>query len=221
MSLQAFILDLDGVLTNTAEYHFQAWLRLAKEEQVSFDREINEKLRGVSRRRSLEILLGNALPRYSEDQIQAMMARKNTYYQEMLQKITSDDFLPGARQLLDDLRAQGLRIAIGSASKNTRLVLERLGILKAFDGIADGNSVTRSKPAPDIFLHAAKLLNTPPAQCVVVEDAESGIAAALAAKMFAVGIGPAARVGAAHLRYPDTAALDLEEIITLFEQQQR
>jgi beta-phosphoglucomutase len=221
MSLQAFILDLDGVLTNTAEYHFQAWLRLAEEEQVSFDREINEQLRGVSRRRSLEVLLGNALPRYSEDQIQAMMARKNTYYQEMLQQITSDDFLPRARQLLDDLRAHGLKIAIGSASKNTRLVLERLGILKAFDGIADGNSVTRSKPAPDIFLHAAKLLNTPPAQCVVVEDAESGIAAALAAKMFAVGIGPATRVGAAHLRYPDTAALDLEEIITTFEQQQR
>lgn len=220
MRLQAFILDLDGVLTNTAEYHFRAWLRLAEEEHVPFNREKNEQLRGVSRRRSLEILLGEALPRYSEAQIQAMMARKNTYYREMLQQITSDDFLPGAQELLGDLRARGLKIAIGSASKNTPLVLERLGILNAFDAIADGNSVARSKPAPDVFLHAAHLLHTPPARCAVVEDAQSGIAAALAAKMFAVGIGPQERVGQAHLRYPDTAQIDLEEILTTFVQHQ-
>jgi kojibiose phosphorylase len=220
MRLQAFILDLDGVLTNTAEYHFRAWLRLAEEEHVPFNREKNEQLRGVSRRCSLEILLGEALPRYSEAQIQAMMARKNTYYREMLQQITSDDFLPGAQELLRGLRARGLKIAIGSASKNTPLVLERLGILNAFDAIADGNSVARSKPAPDVFLHAADLLHTSPAQCAVVEDAQSGIAAALAAKMFAVGIGPQERVGQAHLRYPDTARIDLEEILTTFEQHQ-
>jgi beta-phosphoglucomutase len=220
MHLQAFILDLDGVLTNTAEYHFQAWLRLAEEEHIPFNREKNEKLRGVSRRRSLEIMLGDMLPRYSENQIQAMMTRKNTYYREMLQQIISDDFLPGARKLLDDLRTRDLKIAIGSASKNTLLVLERLGILDTFDAIADGNSVTRSKPAPDIFLHAASLLNTPPAQCVVVEDAQSGISAALKAKMFAVGIGPEARVGSANLCYPNTAQIDLEEIINTFEHHQ-
>ncbi len=217
MKIQAFILDLDGVLTNTSEYHFQAWQRIAEEEHIPFGRQENERLRGVSRRRSLEILLGDALPRYSEAQLQAMMDRKNAVYQKMLEQITPDDFLPGASELLDGLRARGLKIAIGSASKNTRLVLDRLGILDAFDGIADGNSVAHSKPAPDIFLHAAALLDTPPASCVVVEDAESGITAALAAKMFAVGIGPQARVGKAHLRYDSTAQLDLEDVLTTFE----
>jgi beta-phosphoglucomutase len=212
-TIKAFILDLDGVLTDTAEYHFQAWKRLAEEEGVPFTREDNEALRGVSRRRSLEILLGDYRDRYAEAEMQEMMARKNGYYQERLQEITEGDFLPGAQRLMTELRERGMKIAIGSASKNTKTVLKQLGVLDFFDVIADGYSVERGKPAPDLFLYAADALDVPPAHCVVVEDAESGVAAALAADMIAVGVGPEERVGAAHFRYPTTAEIDLDEIL--------
>jgi beta-phosphoglucomutase len=212
-TIKAFILDLDGVLTDTAEYHFQAWKRLAEEEGVPFTREDNEALRGVSRRRSLEILLGDYRDRYAEAEMQEMMARKNGYYQERLQEITEGDFLPGAQRLMTELRERGMKIAIGSASKNTKTVLKQLGVLDFFDVIADGYSVERGKPAPDLFLYAADALDVPPAHCVVVEDAESGVAAALAADMIAVGVGPEERVGAAHFLYPTTAEIDLDEIL--------
>lgn len=212
--IEAFILDLDGVLTDTAEYHYLAWQQLADEEGVPFDREANEALRGVSRRRSLEILMGEHLHRYTEAQIQELLERKNGYYVAMLERITPDDFLPGARELLAALRRRGLKIAIGSASKNTRAVLARLGIPDFFDAISDGYSVTKAKPAPDVFLYAAEQLGVPPERCAVVEDAESGVAAALAGGMIAVGIGPEERVGAAHFRYDSPAAINLEEILT-------
>jgi beta-phosphoglucomutase len=217
MTIQAFILDLDGVLTDTAEYHFQAWKRIAEEEDVPFTREDNEQLRGVSRRRSLEILLGDHRARYTEPQMQAMMDRKNSYYQEMLEQITEDDFLPGARALLDDLRGRELKVAIGSASKNTKTVLRQLGIVDVFDVIADGYSVERGKPAPDLFLYAAEEMGVPAAECVVIEDAESGVRAALAGGMVVVGIGPEERVGEAHFRYNTTAAVDLDEILGSIE----
>jgi beta-phosphoglucomutase len=218
MAIRAFILDLDGVLTDTAEYHFQAWKRIAEEESVPFTREDNEQLRGVSRRRSLEILLGDHGARYTESQMQEMMDRKNGYYQERLEQITEDDFLPGARALLDELRGRGLKVAIGSASKNTKTVLRQLGILDRFDVIADGYSVERGKPAPDLFLHAAEQMGVPPAKCVVIEDAESGVRAALTGGMVAVGIGPEERVGQAHLRYDTTADVNVDEILGSIEE---
>lgn len=211
--IRAFILDLDGVLTDTAEYHFRAWKRLADEEGVPFGRQANEQLRGVSRRRSLELLLGHRVADYSEEQMQEMMDRKNGYYQSLLETITRDDLLPGARQLIDALQRRGLSIAIGSASKNTRIVLEKLHITDVFDGISDGHSVTRAKPAPDVFVYAAGQLGVPTASCAVVEDAESGVQAALTGGMIAVGIGPEERVGAAHFRYDTTAHVDLDEIL--------
>ena len=211
--VQAFILDLDGVLTDTAEFHFRAWKRLADEEEVPFTRQDNEQLRGVSRRRSLELLLGDVLKRYSEEQIIEMMARKNGYYQEMLNGITQADFLPGAQELLEELKTREMKIAIGSASKNTRTVLTQLGILDWFDGISDGYSVQRAKPAPDVFVFAAGTVGVPVVNCVVVEDAESGVQAALTAGMVAVGIGPQERVGKAHFRYNITAEIDLDEIL--------
>jgi len=211
--IKAFILDLDGVVTDTAEYHFKAWKQLAEEEQVKFSREDNEQLRGVSRRRSLEFLLGEEITRYSEEQILELMARKNSYYQAMLTEITTDDFLPGARQLLDDLKTMGMKVAIGSASKNTRTVLTRLGIIDFFDGISDGYTVERAKPKPDVFVYAAGSVGIPVVNCVVVEDAQSGVEAALVGGMVAVGIGPESRVGKAHFRYDSTADIDLDEII--------
>ncbi|MFP4343393.1 MAG: beta-phosphoglucomutase [Anaerolineales bacterium] len=211
--LEAFILDLDGVLTDTAEYHYRAWKRLADEEGITFTREENEQLRGVSRRRSLEILLGDHVDKYSEAEIQEMMARKNGYYQELLTQITEDDFLPGARELIDELQRRGLKVAIGSASKNTKIVLRSLKISDAFDAIADGYSAVRGKPAPDVFIWAAGRMGVYPQHCVVVEDAESGVQAALTGGMVAVGVGPEKRVGAAHFRYATTADIDLDEIL--------
>ncbi len=211
--IRAFILDLDGVLTDTAEYHYLAWRMLADEEEIPFSRKDNEQLRGVSRRQSLEFLLGTYVTRYTEDGIQEMMDRKNGYYVAMLKQISAHDLLPGATKLLHDLRERGLKIAIGSASKNTRTVLDRLGILRDFDAISDGNSVFKAKPAPDVFLFAAEEMGIAPKHCAVVEDAASGVQAALAAYMLAVGIGPDERVGHAHLRYASTADIDLNEIL--------
>jgi kojibiose phosphorylase len=158
-------------------------------------------LRGVSRRESLLRLLGNRV--LSEEKMMEMMARKNRYYQESIAGLTPADLLPGARGLLEELRAAGVKIAIGSASKNARTVIEKLGIAELVDAVSDGFSVERQKPAPDLFLHAAGQLGVPPEHCVVFEDAEAGIQAALAAGMWAVGIGPRGRVGNAQLVLPD------------------
>ncbi|MEE4194753.1 MAG: HAD-IA family hydrolase, partial [Anaerolineae bacterium] len=151
--------------------------------------------------------------RYTEEQILEMMGRKNNYYKAYLENITEDEFLPGAKELLAGLKERGMKVAIGSASKNTRTVLTRLGILDFFDGISDGYTVTRAKPAPDVFIWAAGAVGVPAEHCVVVEDAEAGVAAALTGGMVAVGIGPAERVGKAHFRYDCTADIDLDEIL--------
>ncbi len=213
MTIKAIILDLDGVITDTAEFHYLAWKRLADEEGVPFDRGANEALRGVSRRASLELLMGENIARYSEEQIQEMMARKNAYYVAMLDSITPDDFLPGALELLQEIKARGLKVAIGSASRNTMTVLTRLGIPDFFDGISDGYGVVRAKPAPDVFVYAAGLVGVPVKQCAVIEDAESGIEGALTAGMLAVGVGPAERLKRSHFRYDSTGEIDLDEIL--------
>ena len=195
------IFDLDGVLTDTSEFHYLGWKRLADEEKIPFDRLENEALRGIPRRESLLLLLkGQAR---SEEQLQEMMDRKNRYYQEYIGTLTPANLLPGARELLKDLREAGVKIAIGSASKNARQVIERLGIGDLVDAVSDGNSVDRQKPAPDLFRHAAAQLGLAPEKCVVFEDAGAGITAALTGGMYAVGIGPAERVGAAHVVLPN------------------
>jgi kojibiose phosphorylase len=198
--IRGVIFDLDGVLTDTAEFHYRAWQRLADEEGLPFNRQANEALRGVSRRQSLMRIIGDRV--FSEAQIQEMMDRKNRYYVESIQNISPDDLLPGAIALLDELKQAGIKIAIGSASKNARTVVEKLGIADRVDAIADGYSVQRPKPAPDLFLFAANQLGLEPRQCVVVEDAAAGIEAALAAGMWTVGLGPAQRVGTAHVVLP-------------------
>lgn len=209
-NIQGVIFDLDGVLTDTAEYHYQAWQRLANEEGIPFSRQANEALRGISRRASLMLIIGDR--RYSDTQIQEMMERKNDYYVELIENITPDNLLPGAVSLLDDLRQAGLKIALGSASKNARLVVEKLGISDKLDAIADGYSVHKPKPAPDLFLFAAQQLGLPPQQCAVFEDAAAGIDAALAAGMWAVGMGPQERVGNAHIVLPSLAGMTWEKL---------
>jgi beta-phosphoglucomutase len=199
--IRGVIFDLDGVLTDTSEFHYLGWQRLADEEGLPFDRQANEALRGVSRRDSLLLILGDRPT--TEEQIQEMMARKNRHYQAYVEGVTPDNLLPGALELLEELRMAGIKIAIGSASKNARRVIERLGIAERVDAVSDGYSVEQQKPAPDLFLHAAAELGLLPEQCIVVEDAVSGIQAALAAGMWAVGLGPSERVGQAHVVLPD------------------
>jgi beta-phosphoglucomutase len=210
-AIAGVIFDLDGVLTDTAEYHYQAWQRLADEEGVGFDRAANENLRGVSRRDSLLRILGDRVE--TEARMQEMMLRKNRYYLEFTQQITPKDLLPGAKALLELLLSRGIKIALGSASKNAKLVIEKLGILTYFDAIADGFSVEKSKPAPDLFLYAAEQIGLAPQQCVVFEDSEAGVTAAIDAGMMSVGLGPTERVGHAQLVLPDLDGADWDGIV--------
>jgi len=211
MTIKGFIFDLDGVLTDTAEYHFRGWKRLADEEGLPFTREDNEALRGVPRRESLLLILKGKT--VSEEKLQEMMERKNQYYLEFIHEIKPSDLLPGALRFLEELRAAGLKAAIGSASKNAGEVIERLGIGSLLDAISDGHSVERQKPAPDLFLHAAAQLGLNPHDCVVVEDATVGIAAARAGGFRTIGLGPKERVGEADVVYPSLENVHLDQAL--------
>jgi len=213
--VKGFIFDLDGVLTDTAEYHYRGWKRLADELGIPFTREDNESLRGIPRLASLRLILKGR--EYPEDEIQEMMERKNGYYLEFIKDIAPRDVLPGARELLEEIRAAGLRSALGSASKNAREVVERLGIAELLDAISDGNSVEFQKPAPDLFLHAAAQLGLSPSECIVVEDAAAGIEAAQAGGFRSVGLGPRERVGEADVVFPSLATIRLTDILDALE----
>ena len=213
--IHAFIFDLDGVVTDTAEYHYRGWKRLADEEGLAFSREDNEHLRGIPRRESLMLILKDHV--YPEEKIQEMMERKNRYYLDFIKEISPRDLLPGARELLEEIRAAGLKNALGSASKNAGEVIERLGIHSLFDAISDGHSVERQKPAPDLFLHAAGQLNLSPAECVVVEDAAAGIEAARAGQFRSVGLGPVERVGKADVIFPSLYGVHLRDLLKAFD----
>ncbi|MEJ6952123.1 beta-phosphoglucomutase [Natronospora cellulosivora (SeqCode)] len=210
-NIEAFIFDLDGVITDTAEFHFLAWKRLAEEEGISFTRQDNEKLRGVSRRKSLEILLNGKV--VSEVKMQEMMNQKNNYYQDYVKTISSDDLLPGIKEILDYLKENDYKLAVASASKNAKEVIENLEITDSFEHISDGFSVENTKPAPDLFLYTAEKLKVKTKNCVVIEDAESGVEAAIKAGMITVGVGPKERVGKADFRYDQVIDINIEEIL--------
>ncbi len=215
--IKGFIFDLDGVLTDTAEYHYRGWKRLADELGIPFTRKDNEALRGIPRRESLLMILkGRA---YSEEQIEEMMERKNRYYLDFIEQITPRDLLPGERELLQEIHAAGLKSALGSASKNAPEVIERLGITDLFDAISHGESVKHQKPAPDLFLHAAAQLGLEPAACVVVEDAASGIEAARTGGFRSVGLGPVERVGQADLVLPSLRGIHLADLLAALDEQ--
>ena len=210
-SIKAFIFDLDGVITDTAEFHFLSWKQLAEEEGIVFTREDNEHLRGVSRRESLNRMLkGRPI---DEATAQQWMERKNAYYKNYLSKMTPDDALPGVPQFLAEAREAGIKIGLGSASKNAVEALEKLQLASAFDVIGDGYSVVNGKPAPDLFVWVAGGLHTPPNQAVVFEDAEAGVEAALAGGFWAVGLG-SANVKKAHLTAPSIADLNVQTVLS-------
>ncbi len=191
--IKAVIFDLDGVLVRTDEMHFLAWMRLAQELGIkNFTKEDNLLQRGVSRMESLEVVLNKSSQRYSNEEKSVLAKRKNSYYVELLQALKPSDVLRGARHAVEGLRAKGVLTAIGSASKNTPLILEKTGLAPLFDAVADGNDIARSKPDPQVFLVAAQKLGIPPEHCLVVEDADAGIQAGRCAGMKTLGVGPAA-----------------------------
>jgi beta-phosphoglucomutase len=209
--IRAFLFDLDGVLTDTSEFHFKGWKRLADEEGMVFDRQDNEALRGVSRRESLLLLLKGR--KLSETEMEAWMDRKNQYYLDLVEKMTPADLLPGAMDLLGEIRAAGMKIGVASSSKNAQLVIDRLHLAPSIDGLVDGSVVERSKPAPDLFLKAAEGLGVAPVESVVVEDASAGVEAGIAGGMWTVGLGPVERVGMADLVLPSLDGVHLDQIL--------
>lgn len=213
--VRGFIFDLDGVLTDTAEYHYRGWKRLADELGIPFTREDNEALRGIPRRESLMMILKEQ--RFPEAQVLEMMERKNNYYLEFIREMSPRDVLPGARELLQEVRAAGLKSAVGSASRNAPEVIERLGIAALFDAVSHGGSVERQKPAPDLFLHAAGQLGLSPESCVVVEDAAAGIEAALAGGFRSIGLGPPERIAKADAVFPSLAGVHLRDLLKALE----
>ena len=209
--IKGFVFDLDGVLTDTSEFHYRGWQRFCDEEHIPFDRQGNEALRGVHRDDAMRMLLADRT--VLAEQFEEMLERKNRYYLEYLHELSPANLLPGAKELLEEVRAAGMKIAIGSASKNAPRVIRELGIEPLIDAVSDGNSVSRSKPAPDLFLHAADQLGIEPACCVVVEDAEAGVDAGHAGGMRVIGLGPTERVGEADLVLPDLADVKLDTIL--------
>ncbi len=186
---KAVIFDLDGVITDTAHYHYLAWKRLAESEGVPFDRDFNEQLKGIDRMGSLALILAGSAKAYSSGQKQALADLKNRHYQELIATMSAADLLPGAVDALASVRAAGLRIGLASVSRNAFTVLDRLGIRERFDYVVDAAQIANSKPDPEIFLTAARHLGVAPVDCLGVEDAVAGVAAIKSAGMMALGIG--------------------------------
>ena len=186
---KAVIFDLDGVLVTTDDCHYLAWKKLADEENIYFDRDINERLRGISRMESLEIVLEKAEKQYSDEEKKEMAERKNSYYVSLVKEIDQSALIDGAIEFISYVKENSLKTAIGSSSKNTNLILSQTGIDSMFDAIADGNIIIKSKPDPEVFLKAAELLGIEPCDCLVCEDADAGVEAAIRAGMDVLAVG--------------------------------
>ncbi|MEH6953698.1 beta-phosphoglucomutase [Neobacillus drentensis] len=217
MKISAVIFDLDGVIVSTDEYHYQAWKEISDQENIYFDREINETLRGVSRMESLDIILSRSDRRYNDNEKQLLALRKNEIYCKLLNNLSPNNILPGVINLLLRLKARDIKVAIGSSSKNTPFILQQIGLTSNFDAIADGNSIKNSKPDPEVFLLAADMMGVTPMVCAVIEDAQAGIDAAKAAGMKAVGIGSASTCLNADLKLKDLTNLDIDQLLDVNE----
>lgn len=216
MNIQACIFDLDGVIVDTAKYHYRAWRRLANSLGFDFTETDNEQLKGVSRMQSLDIILNIGKKTLDESSKQALASQKNDWYLEYITAMTPDEILPGIPNFLDDLDSQNIRIALGSASKNAVLTLEKVKLLDRFDIIIDGTKTTRSKPDPQVFLMGAVGLDIPPKNCIVFEDAVKGVEAARKAGMYAVGVGTS-NFTQAHAVIPSFEKINFEGIKALLK----
>lgn len=215
VQLKAVIFDMDGVLTATDEYHYRSWKKVSDDFGLPFSRNDNEKLRGLTRRKSLEVLLvGRSIP---EKQKRMMLKKKNAYFLEFLDNIGPEDMLPGVLALLRELRQAGVRIGVASSSRNVHPVLGRLGITGFVEAIGDGASVRNPKPAPDIFLYTACTLQVKPQECLVLEDSEAGVKAGLAAGMCVVALGQQARLSKAHAIFADLKKVKLIDLVHIYQ----
>lgn len=218
MKIKACLFDLDGVIVDTAKYHFLAWKTLADELGISFTEEDNELLKGVSRMQSLEIIL-NLGKRTLTDQEKLRFAdKKNQVYLEYIYRMQADELLPGAKEFIEEIKQNGMSVALGSASKNAPLILQQLKIGDLFDAVVDGNEVTEAKPDPEVFLKGAKALRVAPRSCVVFEDAMAGVEAAKNAGMFCIGIGDPATLSQADHVIPGFEGFGLRSLTNLFEE---
>lgn len=212
MKRKGIIFDLDGVLVHTDEYHYQAWKALADRLGIPFDRTVNNRLRGVSRMESLEIILEKHVGEaFLPEEKTVLAEEKNHIYRQLLNEMNPDSVDPQVPMVLKALRSRGYRLSIGSSSRNTKTILAKTGLTDCFDAISDGTNITRSKPDPEVFFKAAQFLGLAPGDCAVIEDAFSGVDAAKAAGMMAVGIGEAARYEKA-----DCAVTQLQELLDIF-----
>lgn len=209
--MKAIIFDLDGVICSTDHYHYLAWKALADELNIPFNESDNKKLRGVSRMESLEIILEKGNKKYTDEEKEEMAYKKNTLYQQYLYQMTPSDLSSEVKETLIELRNQGLKLAIGSSSKNTMIILKQIGLDTFFDAISDGTMIDYSKPHPEVFMKAADLLNIPYKECLVVEDAQAGCIAAKSASMKVAAISSA--YGCAYADYHLNSFNDLLKII--------
>ncbi|MDO7137040.1 beta-phosphoglucomutase [Algibacter lectus] len=212
MNTVGVIFDLDGVIVDTAKYHYLAWKSLADSLGFEFTEANNELLKGVSRVRSLEILLGLGNVTLSEEKKQEVLLSKNEHYLKYIRKMGADEILPGAEKLLDSLDELGVKYVLGSASKNAPLILKQVGLFDRFKGIVDGNSVSKAKPDPEVFLIGAEKLNLKPEQCIVFEDAIAGVEAANRAHMVSVGIGDKNTLSEADYNFNDLTEIPADFI---------
>jgi beta-phosphoglucomutase len=212
MKIRACIFDLDGVIVDTAKYHFLAWKRLADQLGINFTEKDNERLKGVSRMESLEIILelGNKI--IDQDKKNELARLKNLWYNDYIRKMTPEEILPGSLDFVKELKKADIRVAVGSASKNTPVILDRVGISKLFDAVADGNNVEKAKPDPEVFLKASEMLGIEPEECIVFEDALAGVQAALNAGMICIGIGSPTVLKKAHFVVKGLYEMSLEKL---------
>jgi beta-phosphoglucomutase len=217
--LQAFIFDLDGVITDTAEYHYLAWRALGEELGIPFTREFNEELKGVSRMDSLEkiLALGSRENDFSLIEKEALATKKNEHYVRLIANISPDDILPGIKDLITEIKAKGYRLGLASVSKNAFTVMDSLGLKGEFDIIVDAATIAKGKPNPEIFLTAAKLLNVDPSACIGIEDAAAGVDSIKDAGMFAVGVGSETSLAKADIIYSSTEQLSLLNIMKVYQ----
>jgi beta-phosphoglucomutase len=208
--IKACIFDLDGVIVDTAHYHFLAWKRLANELGVEFTKDDNERLKGVSRMRSMEIIMELGDVKLSTHEKEQLANKKNTWFVDYVERMAPEEIFPGVKGLITELKNHGVKIGLASSSKNAKTVLQILHIQNDFDAIVDGTMVTHSKPDPEIFLLAAKKLGVEPSACLVFEDAEAGVEAAIAAGMKCVGIGPVTQLNKANKVLDKTGEFEVE-----------
>ncbi len=214
--IEAFLFDLDGVIVDTAVFHYQAWRRMANSLGFDFDPEFNETLKGISRMDSLNAILKHGGVEISEEKKIEKAAEKNTWYLELVETMTEENILPGIKEFIEQARKENIKIALGSASKNSNIILKKTGLWDSFDVIVDGNHVKKSKPDPEVFINGAEALGVKNEQCLVFEDAFAGIQAAKAANMYAVGIGEEDVLNNADIVYKNLIGITPKSLIEKF-----